>query len=237
MVARKFKLSRIISRLEKRVPSQELHKDWEKRLEWAEKQISKHIEELNKANDYIVERAFKLLTALNIFSLIILNSFKGVLSIPIWVVIAFVLAFIVTVVFFMKLYKTNDVQSTGFSASIIKLKENGEYLDLDPETDLIHKDNNGQAIYAWLINQLQKREKASTELNEDLAKTYNRAVQTTCWIIGLALAAWITVELVRVFLADGWSTWIFRSGWTLFCLILKLFYLKPFYCSCTISMV
>ena len=137
----------------------------------------------------------------------------------------------------MKLYKTNDVQSTGFSASIIKLKENGEYLDLDPETDLIHKDNNGQAIYAWLINQLQKREKASTELNEDLAKTYNRAVQTTCWIIGLALAAWITVELVRVFLADGWSTWIFRSGWTLFCLILKLFYLKPFYCSCTISMV
>jgi hypothetical protein len=221
MVAKRSKSSKIIPKLERSSPSHELHKDWEKRLEWAEKQISRHLEDLNKANDYIIERAFKFLTALNIFSLIILNTFKEV--VPTWVVIAFVLAFVVTVIFFMKLYKTSNIQSTGFSASIIKLKENGEYLDLDPETNLIHKDNDAQAIYAWLIKQLKDREKESTKLNENLAKTYNRAVQTTCWIIGLAIAGWITVELVRFFFADGWSAWLFRSGWTLFCLILELF--------------
>ena len=74
MVAKRFKLSKIIPKLERSSSRHELNKDSEKRLEWAEKQISRHLEDLNKANDYIIEKAFKFLTALNIFSLIILNT-------------------------------------------------------------------------------------------------------------------------------------------------------------------
>ncbi len=213
MISKKFKLQRTISKKKGTPLIKKFHQDFEKRLEWAEKQSLKYIEDLNKANDYIIERAYKYLGILNFFSLIVLKTFNNV---PVWVSICFVLAFIVSVVSLIGLFKTNSTESIGFSLgnninTIEKREARETYINLDPECYLLHKDNNAEAIYGWIIPQLKKREESSASLNKKLAKTYNQAVAITSWIIGLTLILWIIHSLVKnwnliVLLTNGWRT-------------------------------
>ncbi|MCS6266680.1 MAG: hypothetical protein H2174_03845 [Vampirovibrio sp.] len=213
MISKKFKLQRTISKKKGTPLIKKFHQDFEKRLEWAEKQSLKYIEDLNKANDYIIERAYKYLGILNFFSLIVLKTFNNV---PVWVSICFVLAFIVSVVSLIGLFKTNSTESIGFSLgnninTIEKREARETYINLDPECYLLHKDNNTEAIYGWIIPQLKKREESSASLNKKLAKTYNQAVAITSWIIGLTLILWIIHSLVKnwnliVLLTNGWRT-------------------------------
>jgi len=210
---KKLKLQRTISRKKGTPLVKKFHQDFEKRLEWAEKQSLKYIEDLNKANDYIIERSYKYLGILNFFSLIVLKTFNNV---PVWVSICFVLAFIVSVVFLFRLFKTNSTESIGFSLgniiNTIEKHEAGEtYIDLDPECYLLHKDNDTEAIYGWIIPQLKKREESSASLNAKLAKTYNQAVTITSLIIGLTLVFWFITSVVKnwsliVFFTNGWRT-------------------------------
>jgi ABC-type protease/lipase transport system fused ATPase/permease subunit len=143
-------------------------------LKWAETNAVKHLTDINNANDAITSKAFKMTLLFGIASMLIffcVNATAGIIG------------FVVCLFLCILVFLINDTESTGFSSSNVNLVYNGEYININPETFILHKNNKNEDIWAFVFNELQKRENKSMAINTKLTKSYRLLLQAI--VLGL----------------------------------------------------
>jgi hypothetical protein len=156
-----------------------LNKNSEQWLKWAETNAIKHLTDINRANDAITNKAFKMTLLFGIASMLMclcVNSTAGIIG------------FVACLLLCIRVSLTNDTESTGFSSSIVKLVGNWEYIDINPETFILHKDNKNEDIWAFVFNELQKREVNAMAINAKLTESYRLLLQAIVLVLFVYLA-------------------------------------------------
>jgi hypothetical protein len=152
------------------------NKNSEQWLKWAETNAIKHLTDINDANDAIAEKAFKMTLLFGIASMLMclcVNSTTGIIG------------FVACLLLCIRVSITNETESTGFSSSLVKLVDNEEYIDINPETFILHKDNKNEDIWAFVFNELQKREVNAMAINAKLTENYRLLLQAI--VLGLVV--------------------------------------------------
>lgn len=151
-----------------------LNKNSEQWLKWAETKAIQHLTDINTANDAITEKSFKMTLLFGIASMLMclcVNSTAGIIG------------FVVCLLLCIRVSMTNETESTGVSASIVKLVNNGEYIDINPATFILHKNNKAEDVWAFVFNELQKRETNAMAINTKLTESYRFLLQAI--VLGL----------------------------------------------------